>query len=165
MAKGKTSGTTTIQRTMERLRRDGWEVASLERKKPMPAGPVMDDRIGRKRMAFFLTTTVDLFGGIDILAIRDGEILGVQATTHNNRSNHLSKLLSEPRLLKWLRAGAGLELWSWSQEGAAGSRWNVRIDNITVSMFVGGGEAEDAPNRHAKGKRPPAEGQKDEAHQ
>lgn len=86
---------------------------------------------------------VDLFGVIDLVAIvppdgdilsgqqlRAGAILGIQATTGPNHASRRTKILAEPRAREWVDAGGRLELWSWSQRGAAGKRklWTLRVE-------------------------------------
>lgn len=84
--------------------------------------------------------TVDFIGCIDIIAFRDGEIVGVQATSDSggNHSARRHKILAEPRARKWLEAGGKLWLWSWAQRGAAGERklWTLRFEPITLDDFA-----------------------------
>ena len=82
-----------------------------------------------------ITRTIkkDLFGIIDIVAIRPGEIFGVQATSASNHSSHVKKALAEPKLLLWLLAGGRFEVWSWGKKGARGKvkKWRVRKTKFT----------------------------------
>lgn len=57
----------------------------------------------------------DLFGFIDIVAIRDGEILGIQATSAGNRSARRKKIYSLPTARNWLRAGGKIVLSTWKK--------------------------------------------------
>ena len=81
---------------------------------------------------------IDLFGIIDVLAIRDDEILGVQATTGPNAAARVTKALAEPRLERWLLAGGHFEVWGWRKVGARGKRklWAVR----RVVLYLCGGK-------------------------
>jgi len=89
------SKATPTSRTLDALRKSGWTVATVE------------------RWNAFAKIRQDLFGGIDILGIRPGETLGVQATTKSNTSARVKKLLAEPRMKTWLEAGNLLEIWGW----------------------------------------------------
>jgi hypothetical protein len=55
----------------------------------------------------------DLFGGIDIVAVRPGEVLGVQATSKSNVSARVKKLLGLPAIKAWVESGAKMEVWGW----------------------------------------------------
>ena len=66
----------------------------------------------------------DLYGVIDVLAIRHGEILGVQATTENNRHARQHKIMDDAALSgEWLDAGGKLEVWAWKLRNG---RWQCR---------------------------------------
>lgn len=78
----------------------------------------------------------DLFGVIDLVAIKPGLILGVQSTTKGQVGPHLKKILAEPRALMWLRAGAELWVHGWYKE-VRGARqyWMCKEVQITPAMF------------------------------
>jgi hypothetical protein len=83
---------------------------------------------------------IDLFGCIDIVAITPEGIVGIQAASDNaggGHSDHVKKILAEPRAKAWLAAGARLEVWSWGKRGAASERklWRLRVEAIEVSRF------------------------------
>lgn len=61
---------------------------------------------------------IDLFGIIDIVAIRDGEILGVQSTSMGARLEHVKKITGECReqTLAWMRSGAKFLLVCWKKK-------------------------------------------------
>jgi hypothetical protein len=105
------------QRTLKKLRDEGWTVAIVEKTLP---------RCFIKQ---------DLFGIIDILAIKPGRILGVQATADSHHKNRVNKATAEPRLQTWLEAGGEFEVWSWGQKGPKGKRkvWTPRIEALTSS--------------------------------
>ena len=136
--------TTPTSRTLERLRKEGWTCQVVERHKPMPAGKVRD-RQGRERMAFFLTTRVDLFGCIDIIAIRGNETLGVQSTSGSAHHAHrMHKIKAEPRMAEWVAGGRRLEIWTWRQvtkykqsgEKAKRKGWEPRIEAVTIETLT-----------------------------
>jgi hypothetical protein len=103
-------------RTLAECRKRGWTAQVVERRIP-----------GR-----FIS--VDLFGVIDIVAIADGCILGIQATTGAHHANRVAKINAEPRVALWLGAGARLEVWSWSKGGAQGKRklWHLRAESVVM---------------------------------
>ena len=72
----------------------------------------------------------DLFGGIDILAMTDGGLVGIQACAGSGVASHLDKLAGEPRMAEWLGTGARLEVWGWRKtkvkRGGVAVRWSVR---------------------------------------
>lgn len=111
---------TPTQRTIALLRKSGWTVAIVERWVPH----------ARKK--------IDLFGLIDILAIRPGQVMGVQTTSGSNHAAHVSKALAEPRLKRWLEAGGRFVIWSWSKKGARGKRklWTVRKQEIKLNELA-----------------------------
>jgi len=57
----------------------------------------------------------DLFGGIDIVALRADRqgILGVQTTTRNNARARVQKILGIMELDAWMRAGNRIEVHGW----------------------------------------------------
>ena len=76
----------------------------------------------------------DLFGCIDLVAIADGGILGIQATTGGNHASRRTKAIAEPRLRAWLKAGGLFEVWSWEKQGSAGKRklWQLRRERLEL---------------------------------
>ena len=69
----------------------------------------------------------DLFGVIDIVAISDSEIVGVQSTSASNLAARRAKSEEEPRLQRWLRAGCRFELHAWGLKGACGKRKTYQL--------------------------------------
>jgi hypothetical protein len=67
----------------------------------------------------------DLFGCIDVVAVRRGEsgVLAIQATTLAHVSARLAKAKGRPELRTWLAAGNRFEVWGWSYRGR---RWVVK---------------------------------------
>lgn len=108
---------TTGGRTLERLRRDGWDAGSVER--------------------FFGGFSHDLFNCIDIIAMNDDETLGVQCTTTQNQAARITKILQEPLMERWVRGGRRLQVWGWAKRGPRGKRklWDVTVTEITADMF------------------------------
>jgi hypothetical protein len=115
------SSTTPSARTLKECRARGWDAQVVEQTIP---------RTFIKR---------DLFGVIDIVAITPGGLLGIQATGGSGGAHaaRRAKILAEPRALRWLQAGAGLEIWSYAKQGKAGARklWALRVEAIEAGHF------------------------------
>jgi hypothetical protein len=83
---------------------------------------------------------VDLFGCIDIVAIRENVkgALGVQSTTVDNESKRATKAANLPALRTWLEAGNVFEVHGWALKGARGKRkiWELNI----IPVFLKDGE-------------------------
>lgn len=79
----------------------------------------------------------DLFNGIDVIAIMDKKIVGIQCGATSGHSAHKKKLLAEPRMQLWLEAGARLLICSWAKQGPAGKakRWSPREEELTLADF------------------------------
>lgn len=78
----------------------------------------------------------DLFGFLDLVAIRPDVVgvLGIQATSGSNGAGRVAKILAEPRALVWVRAGNGLQVWSWRQvQIGRRRRWSARIVPLELS--------------------------------
>jgi hypothetical protein len=106
------------QRTLARLKRDGWTAQVVE------------------RWNAYAKVRVDLFGVIDIVCCREGSaILGIQCTSGSNAGARLNKALMEPRLQTWLASGGRFEIWSWRKIVGKGKRktWAVRTCEINVN--------------------------------
>lgn len=103
-----------VSRTLALLRAEGFTAAVAESWIPNP---------GIRR---------DLFGMFDIVAVHPAiqGVLGVQATSGAHHANRRNKLLVNPALGVWLKAGNAVQVWSWSQ-GDDG-RWAVRKEGITL---------------------------------
>lgn len=80
-------------RAREKLEALGWLVGDVEKWVPQ----------SKKR--------IDLFGIIDLVAIREGKTLGLQVTSPSNVGSHVTKMLDEPRLVDCLYADWLIELW------------------------------------------------------
>lgn len=79
----------------------------------------------------------DFLGGIDIIAIKEGEILGVQTTSDTHVADHIAKILAEPRILLWLQAGGRMVVHGWGKKGPRGKRkvWTCRRVEIIEEDF------------------------------
>jgi hypothetical protein len=104
-------------RTLARLRKEGWTAQAVE------------------RFNAHAKVRRDLFGFIDVLAIRPGEPpLAVQATSGSNVAARLAKALALPALRTWLEAGCRFEVHGWAKKGPHGKRklWDVTRRAVTL---------------------------------
>lgn len=74
----------------------------------------------------------DLFGFIDILAIRDDETLGVQATSGSNHAARRTKSLANEVFPSWCKANRRFEVWSFTKPD---KRWVTRREELTPEMI------------------------------
>ena len=70
----------------------------------------------------------DLFGFIDILALRPGETLGVQTTTGAHVSTRMKKIRASDKLPMVLEAGWKIHVHGWRQNAAG--KWVLRTEPI-----------------------------------
>lgn len=79
----------------------------------------------------------DLFNCIDIVALRNGELLGVQTTTTANMGARVGKVLAEPAMKAWVDAGGSLVVHGWAKRGARGKPkvWTLKEVAITRGEF------------------------------
>ena len=99
------------QRTIQKLKKEGWLVASVE------------------KYNSFIHQRFDLYGFIDILAIKGKETLAIQATSTGNINARIEKIKASPNYEIVKRAGWRIEVYGWSKKGAKGKRklWEVKI--------------------------------------
>lgn len=102
--------TSPTQRTLQRLRNDGYLAAVVEHWNPH----------ARVRN--------DLFGFIDVLAVRDGEILAVQATSGSNGASRVKKIAEHPNVGAIRKAGIRIEVWAWRR---LVSGWAPRVEDLS----------------------------------
>jgi hypothetical protein len=81
----------------------------------------------------FTKTRLDLFGCIDLIAVGQGRIVGVQACAGGDHAKRKAKALAEPRLKTWLESGGQFAVVSWAKRGARGERklWTARVEYVT----------------------------------
>lgn len=66
----------------------------------------------------------DLFGFLDVLGLRKGEIIGVQCTTKPHISERVKKITNHENVQHVRDAGIKIEVWGWFKDKG---RWNVSI--------------------------------------
>ena len=80
----------------------------------------------------------DLFGFIDILAIKGGETLAVQATSGSNVAARLTKIAEADATKDVLAAGWTIKVHGWRKIAKSG-RWECReVDAIAGLVALGG---------------------------
>jgi carbonic anhydrase len=94
------------QRTLKHLRAQGYVAQVVEKWLPV---------VKRRQ---------DLFGFIDVLAIREGEVLGVQSTSGDNVSSRVKKIAEHELVGAVRKAGIRIVVHGW-RKNAAG-RWVLR---------------------------------------
>lgn len=102
---------TPTQLTLRKLREDGYTAQVVETYNPH----------ARVRN--------DLFGFVDVLALRGTETLAIQATSHNNVSARVRKIADSPLIGAVREAGWTVRVWGWSKPK---HRWLLTKD-IDVS--------------------------------
>src|SRR5262245_35398555 len=73
---------------------------------------------------------LDLFGFVDLIAIRPGETLAIQTCSATDHSKRVAKIYAAPALADCLAAGWRVEVHSWRKFKRTG-RWEVRREVIT----------------------------------
>lgn len=117
MAKSKHKGSVSPSaRSLKELRRLGYIGQSVEKRIP------------------YKFITQDYIHCIDIIAFREGEVIGVQATTTGHISHRINKALDIPELVGWLKANCAFEVWGWSKKGPRGKRkmWELTRRRVTL---------------------------------
>lgn len=103
-------------RSLQLLRKEGWTAQVTEKWIPQT----------KRRL--------DLFGCIDIVAVKPGLILGVQATSRSNANARIKKSLAEPKLRQWLEAGGHFEVFGWSKKGPRGKAKHWRLARFAIEL-------------------------------
>jgi hypothetical protein len=98
------------QRTIKVLKEDGWSVAIVEYWNP------------------FARRRVDLFGFIDILALKGDETLALQVTSGTNVSARVKKITDHANIAAVRDAGWRVEVWGWRK---LKSGWSPKIVDLS----------------------------------
>jgi hypothetical protein len=118
---------------MDLMRAEGYEVADVERRLPIP-----------KNLGFKFNRTQDLYGFGDILSFHPAKLVNVivQVTSKSNLSSHVEKILKEPRSKLWLLIPANrIELHGWvkrMKKAKDGDRFIVRHECIRWDVTLAG---------------------------
>lgn len=105
------------QRTIKILKKHGWQVQVVE------------------KFNQFAKVRQDLFGFIDLLAMRHGILLGIQACAAGDMPKRRDKALALPNLKLWLSTGNMFEVWGWSKKGARNQTKHWALDRIPIERF------------------------------
>lgn len=104
--KRRKKGKSPTARTLEEMRKRGYLAQVVEHRVP------------------FQFTTRDLYGVIDVLCIRENEIVGVQATSGDNVAARLGKIANHEHTPMIRKAGIRILVHGWRK--AANGRWTLR---------------------------------------
>lgn len=105
-AEGKTEPVDLLRKTMKHLESEGYVTERVE---------WFDAALKRRH---------DLFGCIDALAMGNGQLIAVQATSWSNLSSRITKMKESKRLAAWLAAGGKAVCYGWKQDESG--RWIYR---------------------------------------
>ena len=96
--------TSPTVRSLALLRKQGYSAQVTERYNP------------------YAHVRIDLFSFIDIIAIKKGEIVGVQTTSASHLSDRVNKIIGIPEAKLWLEAGGKILVHGWAKKGPRGKR-------------------------------------------
>jgi hypothetical protein len=106
----------TVRLSLEYLRGLGYVVDVVERWVPSGAGGPQVRK--------------DLFGILDLVAIREGETLGVQTTTKGEVSKRARKIAASENLAALQAAGWSIEVHGWWQPNGPRTRYAVEVLSV-----------------------------------
>lgn len=86
-----------------------------------------------ERWNSFAKVRQDLFGCIDIVALTDRGILGIQVTSAANHAARRTKVLGISAARDWLNSGGRIEIWSYKK---VKHRWERRVEEITRTCLT-----------------------------
>ena len=91
-----------------------------------------------ERFNIYAKVRVDLFGFIDIVAVGEAGIVGVQTTSTANMNARIQKILALPEAKIWIQSGGKVVVHGWALRGKAGKRklWELKEKNITLQDFT-----------------------------
>lgn len=95
------------KRTLDKLREDGY----------LPWITEHWNAYARKRQ--------DLYGFVDVLAVRENETLAVQCTSGSNVASRVAKIAQHENVGALRKAGWVIQVWGWRKNKAG--KWDVRI--------------------------------------
>ena len=107
----------TTKMSLDTLRAQGYSAEVVERWLPAAAGGQQVKR--------------DLFGFLDILALRGAETLGVQTTSKANMSAHARKIVASPLYPAVVAAGWKVIVHGWHQPRGKGTRYELAVLEVT----------------------------------
>lgn len=99
-------------RSMTYLQEQGWLAEKVEH--PLPGNA---------------NTTRDLFGFIDILAVKPGETLAVQVTTTSHQADRITKIANHPNVAAVREAGWAIHVHGWLKN--AQGLWVLTVTDVS----------------------------------
>ena len=97
-----------VQRTLKYLRDHGYTAEKTE------------------HFNFYAKKRQDLFGFIDVLAVKDEHLLALQVSDGAHHAGHTSAIKALP-VARQLVFHMDVEIWSWSKRGRRGKRGGVKL--------------------------------------
>ena len=116
----------TSARTLKELKRQGIPCALAERFNPY---------VGEHGIR------QDLFGFIDVIAIKNNAITAIQCCSGSSYSAHYEKIIENENAYDWVTLGNGrIEIWAWrkvkAKRGGKLEVWKPRIKVLTEHDFT-----------------------------
>ena len=102
--------TTHTTRTLSALRKEGWLPDVVEKWIPQ----------ARRRK--------DLYGFIDVLAVGEGGVLGVQACAYCDVSKRVKKIEEHENVGAVRKGGIAIQVWGWRK---VKNRWQARVVDVS----------------------------------
>ena len=103
--------TSPTQLSLKKLKEDGYLVAITEHWNP------------------FARIRQDLFGFIDLLAIKDGQVLAIQTTSKSNMNARVKKIGDSEHIGKIRKCNWQIEVWGWSKNKS--NRWELKVIDVS----------------------------------
>lgn len=87
-----------------------------------------------EKFNMFSKTRIDLFGCIDIVAVRSDVMgmLGIQVTVRSNIQDRVKKCKAELKMRTWLSADNRLEVHGWGLMGKQGKRKKYELKVVEI---------------------------------
>jgi hypothetical protein len=76
----------------------------------------------------------DLFGFLDLVAVKPGHILGVQVTSGANHAKRRTKILSHENFDIVRQSGMDVDIHSW-RKSAKTKKYELRIESLTFCIL------------------------------
>jgi hypothetical protein len=99
------------QLSLKKLRQEGYTVAVVE------------------HYNYFAKIRQDLFGFIDLLALKDKEVLAVQTTTASNMSARAKKIGEHENVGAVRKAGWTIHIHGWHQDDKR--KWHCKVKDVS----------------------------------
>ena len=103
--------TSPTQLSLKKLRDEGYTVAIVE------------------HWNAFARIRQDLFGFIDILALKDKEVLAIQTTTASNMSARATKIGNSEYVGAVRKVGWGIHIHGWHQDDK--KKWHCKVKDVS----------------------------------